>query len=129
MPAVVVHIDPRANPIRVHSGHPGIHTMLDLSIRHLPRPDAMREHGILGWNPRESWSAQAPCPNFGGLRWAPHQHGWVVFVMSGLPTPEIPEVVPEWLRPAHALAVEYGCGLINFDQDGETYPDLPTWGW
>lgn len=65
-------------------------------------------------------------PDFGGVRVAPHEYGYIVFLMSNaLDT----RGVPEWMEPAVDLAYVKGCSYINFDKDGGENEDLPSWEW
>jgi len=89
------------------NGRNGVANMLDLSTSHMP----------------------ASSPDWGDLRVAEHEHGWVVFVPGGLDDEEFEELVPEWARPVMRYALDFDCILINFDQDSEVVEGLPTWEW
>ena len=84
-------------------GANGVASMLDLSTYHMP----------------------ASSPDWGELRVAEHEHGWVVFV----PGREYAERIPDWAEQVVARAIEFDCILINFDRDSEVVEGLPTWEW
>ena len=69
-------------------------------------------------------TAHAPSdsPDFGELRVARHEYGWIVFVQPA-------SNAPAWLTPIHVLAVQNDCILINFDRDGPCVDGLPTYEW
>lgn len=81
--------------------HSSIKHLMDLSTAHVP----------------------SSTPDWGTLRWEEHASGWVVFVMD-LDHEQIMERVPKWLRPIWKIAQDSDCLIINFDQDGEVYPDF-----
>jgi hypothetical protein len=80
---------------------PYIEKVLALSTAHMPNED----------------------PDFGGLRAASFEYGFVVWVS------EPGDGVPEWITPAMKLAYNSGCTLILLDRDCSEDPDLPTWDW
>ena len=91
---------------------PWFQVVLDLNTSHMPGFD----------------------PDWGRLRVAVHEHGFIVFVegtgdTSEAATYEWLRREPEWIRPAMALARKHDCLLVNFDRDGEVCEGLPTWEW
>jgi hypothetical protein len=63
-------------------------------------------------------------PDFGdALRSAPHQYGFIVFVSSAA------MVMPEWLQPIYATAVENSCTLIMFDSDADVLEAFKVFDW
>lgn len=76
--------------------------MLDLSNAHIPSPT---------------------CTDFGSLRFAENEYGWVVWVSPN------EEDVPDWFQPIHDYAVKHSCVIINFDVDAEVMSDFQTWDW
>lgn len=39
------------------------------------------------------------------------------------------DAVPAWLVPIQLFAKAQECGWVNFDSDGPSVLDLPTWNW
>ena len=80
-----------------------IRKLLDLSTAHTPE-------------------AVAKDFNVGQLRWTDSGYGWIVWMMHDAE-------VPDWFKPIHKLALNEGCHLVQFDQDADKHPDLPTYEW
>jgi hypothetical protein len=78
--------------------------MLDLSTVHVPGPD----------------------PDWGGMRVAEHEYGWVVVVVPEGPMGQ--DWLPEWFAPIQQQAVENDCLLVYFDSAADVYEqsDLET---
>lgn len=66
-------------------------------------------------------------PDFGESRVTEHDYGWIVFLQTD--NDLLLEESPEWLVPVIEFALENDCSMINFDRDGITVEDLPTWEW
>lgn len=101
--------------------HPCVRPMLDLSTAHMPKPR------------REIVAGKATnIPDFEGLRWVEHEHGWIVFVHAVIGgqlevlDPDDP-LLPAWMQQIYRIAVAADAILINFDEAGPRYPDLPNW--
>lgn len=62
-------------------------------------------------------------PNFGGLRYAGHAYGWIVFVSDER------DDWPKWMLPIMEEASRLDCLLVNFDRDGDRIEGLPQWEW
>lgn len=106
-----------------------IRSMLDLSTVHVPGPN----------------------PDFGELRVAPHDHGWIIFVPGMLDelkytrdatsgrmvvvdtnwTRELYDQydVPKWMQPILKMAWKNDCLLISFDSDAEENSELRSYNW
>ena len=80
---------------------PTLQTVLDLSTAHMPTVNEGTEL----------------TNDFGDLRWAEHEHGFIVFVDSGAAEGS----VPMWLKKIHDYAVGSSCLLINFDSDADAW--------
>ena len=85
---------------------------LDISTAHVPPPtsDDFR-------------------PDVGPHRLTRHEYGWFVTLMPAESLPDSEEQEPDWFRPVGNLARREGCSIVNFDQDGDVHPDLPTFDW
>jgi len=94
--------DSEAHPVEGAIEH-----VLDLSTAHMP----------------------SGTPDWGKLRVAEHEYGFVVFVNGGLAEDEVEDIEPEWTRPIMRLAREYDCLLVHFDQSADVVDDLPVWKW
>ena len=62
-------------------------------------------------------------PDFGEVRTAAHDYGWLVFVWSQ------DGEVPAWLEPILAAARAAGCTLVLFDRDAAVVESFETWEW
>jgi len=65
-------------------------------------------------------------PDFGSIRVAPHQYGFIIFVAD---IDELALHVPQWLRPLYMEALNYECTLINFDADVSQDDRFKTYEW
>lgn len=97
----------------------------------LPQTSRRPDNGIAAMLDLNVWHVPSEAPDFGECRVVEHEYGWVVFISGSLSDKqdEFEEEVPEWLRPAYRRALEHDCILINFDSDGPTVDNLPTWEW
>lgn len=137
-------------------GANGVKNMLDLSTAHMPyNPEQQRRYEVV-YDENNlahildritcieggSWGDVGNCTRrceelnqefgegfWGELRVAKHEHGYVVFVPSGLVRYEFADFVPEWAKPLVRRALDLDCVLVNFDQDAEQVEGLPTWEW
>lgn len=75
------------------------------------------------------WMGHCPGPDidFGDVRYANHEHGWVVFVNPAML--EHARSFPDWLRPIMKKAIELDCILINFDTDAEQLEEFEVFDW
>lgn len=84
---------------------------LDLSTSHVPERAAREE-------------------DFGDIRYAAHEHGWVLFIPSWESVdPGWEDDLPLWLLDIVRLAWFHGASLVNFDQDGECNIRLHVYDW
>lgn len=83
----------------------GLMPMLDLSTAHMPEED----------------------PDFGEVRTAPHEYGYVVWVTD--PDPQTKDKIPSWLYPIIEAAYRSECVLINFDRDADTVEAFQKHDW
>jgi len=65
-----------------------------------------------------------------GVRCLRHDYGYILFLnLDKRYRKEQIEEAALWLRPILELAFECNCSHINFDRDGSTIGNLPTWNW
>lgn len=67
--------------------------------------------------------APGPNPEFGDVRTADHEYGWIVFVAAGI------DEGADWLRPILMIAWQGECTLILFDQDASTLDGVQVYDW
>lgn len=61
-----------------------------------------------------------PAPDFGGLRTAVHEFGWIVWPGDG---------APDWICPTLEYAKIQSCSMVLYDRDATTIDHLQVWDW
>jgi hypothetical protein len=61
-------------------------------------------------------------PDFGELRTAEHEYGWVVWLSDAA-------TKPEWICPALEYARINSCTMIVYDRDAPKVDHLQLWDW